>query len=139
MADAAGLDRNQIRVDAVDQIAARIPVITASAGRVRCSSNTPIKARVPGPSPSRRRAVSQNRGSPVNTPAARAAAGAVDPASAPGLRHQHFQVMVQDQILAVFMQRPGMLSDDGSAVIDDDHGGAQPHLESAAGVAGRYW
>ena len=33
--------------------AALHPAITASAGRVRCSSSTPIRARVPGPSPSR--------------------------------------------------------------------------------------
>ncbi len=47
------LDRHQIRVAAITFSAAFMPAIIASAGRIRCSSNTPIRARVPGPSPSR--------------------------------------------------------------------------------------
>ena len=54
VAGAAGLDRDQVRVEAAKLSAASIPAITASAGRVRCSSSTPIRARVPAPSPSRR-------------------------------------------------------------------------------------
>ncbi len=64
-----------------------IPAVTAGAAMVRCSSSTPIRARVPAPSPSLRRAAAQNVSwTSVKDPAARAWASAVEPGMAPGLR-----------------------------------------------------
>ena len=82
--------------------------MTSAAGRWRCSSSTSTSARVPAASPSRAlRASAQNASwVGVNVPAARAWASAVAPGSAPGLRCQHLQVVVQDQRLAAAGDRP---------------------------------
>ena len=67
--------------------AASMASITTAAAMRRCNSSTPINARVPAPSPRRRRASAQNRSwASPNAPAARAWARAVDPGMAPGLR-----------------------------------------------------
>ena len=67
--------------------AASMASVTTAAGVRRCNSSTAINARVPAPSPRRRRASIQNRSwTGPNAPLARAWARAVEPGMAPGLR-----------------------------------------------------
>ena len=54
---AAGLDSDDAGTTEPIVIAALMPAATATAGRARCRSSTPISARVPAPSPRRRRAL----------------------------------------------------------------------------------
>ena len=94
----------------------------------------------PGPGPVAERRAGRCPRTPgasaVNAPLARAAASAVAPASAPGLRTQDLQVVIQQQVLGALVQAARVLGHDPAVGVDDDGARAEPGLDPASGQPG---